>query len=37
MDDASVKKDMEILPTITAGDNQDAWVDISGRNTRQVK
>ena len=32
MDDPSVKKDMEILPyKITAGDNQDAWVDISGK------
>ena len=32
MDDPSVKKDTEILPyKITAGDNQDAWVDISGK------
>ncbi len=32
MDDSSVKKDMEILPyKITAGENQDAWVDISGK------
>ena len=32
MDDPSVKKDTEVLPyKITAGDNQDAWVDISGK------
>ena len=32
MDDSSVKKDMDILPyKITAGENQDAWVDISGK------
>jgi molecular chaperone DnaK len=32
IDDPSVKKDLEILPyKITAGDNQDAWVDISGK------
>merc|ERR1711871_1013209 len=32
MDDPSGKKDTEILPyKITAGDNQDAWVDISGK------
>ena len=32
MDDPSVKKDTDVLPyKIVAGENQDAWVDISGK------
>ena len=32
MDDEAVKKDVEILPyKIVPGDNQDAWVEISGK------
>ena len=32
MDDPTVKKDVEILPyKIVPGDNQDAWVEISGK------
>ena len=32
MDDEAVKKDVEVLPyKIVPGDNQDAWVEISGK------
>ena len=38
MDDPSVKKDSQILPyKIAAGDNQDAWVQITKKNILLAK